>query len=227
MNESFGPLTRFGFEQLLLRKTACPLVDASAYFKVLDELIRNYDQSHAEPDVLFVRSAGNDAAALNDGDDGAQCRPGDEGQVLVGSYGLDGRRSDFTNFGACVDVYAPGEFVIVPLPGDWLAPLSGTSFAAPLIARLLLFDAPGPFAPATARALLAETREPNRNIALSRFPRELVFDLRAAAADRRQSALTSGVPPLARTMAAPPRTPSARALRRKLWPLAWAQRRMM
>jgi len=173
--------------------------------------------------VLFVRSAGNDGAALNSGDDGAQCRPGDEHQVLVGAYGVDGERSSFTNFGNCVDVYAPGEAIVAPLPGDWLTLVSGTSFSAPLVARMLAIEAPTPFTPETARAFLAHTRLANRNLELSHFPPEVVFDVQAAA----KSALTASSPSApaaaARTWS-PAVALSAPPVRRALWPLGWATR---
>jgi subtilase family protein len=220
VNESFGPLSRYGFERLELTSTSCRLVDVDAYFRVVGELQRTYDQQHAEPGVLVVRSAGNDGALLNTGDDGPQCHPGDEHQVLVGSYGMDGERSSFTNFGDCVDVYAPGEYIVAPLPGDWLTVLSGTSFSAPLVARLLALTAPAPFEPQTARAYLQNLRLANRNIAIGLFPPELVFDI-AVAASRR--ALTAGSSsPASSGMGSPVTT---RALNRALWPLRWAARR--
>lgn len=41
---------------------------------------------------------------------------------------------DFSNYGAQVDVYAPGEDVYSTLPGDSYGDMSGTSMAAPLVA---------------------------------------------------------------------------------------------
>jgi subtilisin family serine protease len=219
VNESFGPVSRFGFEQLELA-AGCQLIDVDAYFRVLDELQRDYDEAHTEAGVLFVRAAGNEGAALNSGDDGAQCHPGDPHQLLVGSYGIDGARSSFTNFGDCVDVYAPGEFVVAPLPGDWLAPLSGTSFAAPLTLRLLMFAAPAPFSVDTARVALLADRQPNRNLPLSQFPPALVFDVAAAA---KQSALSSSSPSPSPSPSLSAVT-SPRALRRFLFPLRWTAR---
>jgi len=95
---------------------------------------------------------------------------------LIGSYGYRGAHSSFTNFGQCVDAYAPGENVIGHLPGDWLFPLAGTSFSAPLVVRWLSMTAPRPFAPATARADLVATREPDRNLLASHFPADLLYD---------------------------------------------------
>ena len=219
VNESFGPVSRYGFERLLLQ-ARCGLIDVRDYFRVLGEMTRAHDDAHPEPGVLLVRAAGNDGAALNHAADAVQCHPGSDRQLLVGAYGTDGERSTFTNFGACVDLYAPGEFVVAPLPGDWLAPLSGTSFAAPLALRALLFLAPTPFAPETARRALLSARQANENIPLALFPKQLVFDVVVAA---RESALTTSA---ADTAAGAPGTlaMSARSLRRVLWPLRWAER---
>ena len=235
VNESFGPITRYGFERLELR-AGCRRVDIDGYFRVLGELERTYDQEHAEPGVLVVRSAGNDGALLNSGDDGPQCHPGDEHQVLVGAYGMDGERSSFTNFGDCVDVYAPGENIVAPIPGDWLTVLSGTSFSAPLVARLLALAAPAPFSPQTARAFLQRLRLTNRNIAIGQFAPEQVFDVAVAASKRSLTAAppssSSGAASrgawAAPLSAAPPATAApavtTRALNRALWPLRWAAR---
>ena len=54
----------------------------------------------------------------------------------VGSVGPSDARSSFSNFGSCVEAYAPGEGVI----GAWLnggyASLSGTSMSTPLVAGI-------------------------------------------------------------------------------------------
>lgn len=221
VNESFGPLTRLAFERLELAAGCFP-VEIDGYFHVLDELGRSYDQEHAEPGVLVVKSAGNDGAVLNSGDDGSQCHPGDEHQVLVGAYRGDGQRSSFTNFGDCVDVYAPGEGIVAPIPGDWLTLLSGTSFSAPLLARLLALAAPAPFSPQTARAFLQRLRLANRNIAIDQFAPKQIFDSDVAASKRSLTAApSSSTPP--RSAAAPALT--TRALQRALGPLRWAARR--
>ena len=200
VNESFGPVTRYGFERLMFQ-AGCGPIDVVDYFRVLGEITRARDDAHPEPEVLLIRAAGNEAAALNQPADGVQCHPGTDRQVLVGAYGPNGQRSFFTNFGACVDLYAPGEFVVAPLPGDWLTLLSGTSFAAPLALRALLFLAPTPFAPETARRALLAARQANDNLPLALFPKQLVFDVAVAA---RESALTTSA---AETVAGAPRPP--------------------
>ena len=224
VNESFGSMPRFALEKALLFGTCRP-VELHAYFQVLRDLLWAYDGAHAEPGVLFLRSAGNNSAALNDGDDGLECRPGDVHQILVGAYGTAGKRSAFTNFGNCVDLYAPGEFVVAPVPGDWLSIVSGTSFSAPMALRRVLFAAPEPFSPATARAALLDERQPGGNLDVSLFRKEQVLDLREIARKRR-SALTVGTS-IETSSAVPSANRTARwptsIIRRAVAPLLWAK----
>jgi subtilisin family serine protease len=218
VNESFGHLARFAIEDLLYRNL-CPEVSLASYFQTLGDLDQAYAAAHVEPGVLVVQSAGNDGARVDGPQDSLDCRPDDPLHLLVGAYGFGGAHSSFTNFGDCVEVYAPGEAVVSPLPGDWLYPLSGTSFSAPLVVGLLSGRAPSPFAPASARATLDDLREPNRNIRPRNFPAELLYDVNH---DPYVSAL------LAATASAPVRPPdrfSAAALNRALWPIRWVRDR--
>jgi subtilisin family serine protease len=43
-------------------------------------------------------------------------------------------KSSFSNYGPTIDVAAPGVSIIAPYPGGYYAVVSGTSFAAPLVA---------------------------------------------------------------------------------------------
>jgi hypothetical protein len=229
VNESFGRFARAAIEQLLAF-AGCAPVELRQYFRTMNDLTRARDRAHPEPGVLFVRAAGNESAPLDREDDGFQCRPDDSQQVLVGAYDFAGLRASFTNFGSCVDVYAPGEPVVAPLPGDWMMLLAGTSFSAPLVVRHLLFSAPQPFAADTARAALLAERQSNGNLALSQFPRELVFDVNAARrkhnAAQSSSALTVETPGMGMGanmgMARARLEADVPALRRLLRPLHWA-----
>jgi subtilisin family serine protease len=224
VNESFGPLSRLGLEELAY-DSGCGRLSFAAYFDAFTAGERGHEEAHPEPGVLWVRAAGNEGAALNDGADSTRCRIGDPSQMLVGSYGADGAHSYFTNFGDCVDVFVPGEDVVAALPGDWLFPLDGTSFAAPLALRLALFQAPAPFAPATAREALLALREPSRNIPRTRFPSDLALDVRVATGTSPLTAAGAGggtTAPAATARRARP--PAAAAVRRALWPLRWTRR---
>jgi subtilisin family serine protease len=207
VNESFGRLSRFGLEKLLFAKR-CPPVSFGPYLARLSDLERARDQGG--PAVLVMKAAGNDGALTTGAEDDAECQPDNPRRVLVGSYGYDRRRSWFSNFGPCVDVYAPGERVLAPLPGDWVFPLDGTSFSTPMAVRLLVMTVPTPFDPAAARTDLLARREPNRDLSLRLFPPSLLYDPRP-----KEQALTL-------REARPPRLDGV-ALRRTLAPLRWVQ----
>jgi subtilase family protein len=220
VNESFGRSARYVLEQLQ-KNAGCPYVDLRAYFRTLSGLEVAQTAAHAEPEVLVVQSAGNDGALLDEPGDSLDCQPGDANHLLVGSYGYGSQRSYFTNFGRCVDVYAPGENVIAHLPGDWLFPVAGTSFSAPLLTRWLSMTAPQPFDPATTRAALEQAREPNGNLIAGDFPADMLYDPSGKGYPGARSALTTADAPT------PPgvmEAPDVRALHRALWPLRLVRR---
>jgi subtilisin family serine protease len=88
----------------------------------------------SSPNILFVVAAGNSNQA-----DDVQA---DVTQKLelpnlmhIGATGTNGRPTSFTVFGKSVDLYAQGEAVRLRWPGDISLHESGTSMAAPLVAR--------------------------------------------------------------------------------------------
>ena len=54
----------------------------------------------------------------------------------VASSSIDDSRSYFSEYGSCVDTFAPGEQIYSTVPGNSYAYLSGTSMATPLVAGL-------------------------------------------------------------------------------------------
>lgn len=131
--------------------------------------------AEANPDLLFVVSAGNDARDID-------ARPvypaafGLANQITVGSCTGDGRIAPDSNWGArTVDLFAPGEGVWITDAEGRRGPGFGTSFAAPriaaLAARLLAAD-PGLDAAALKAAILARA-EPmpphHQGLTLSRY----------------------------------------------------------
>lgn len=85
-------------------------------------------------------------AAGNDGGDACQHSPSALGGanssvVTVGSVGFAGAVSSFSNIGACVDVYAPGEDVLSAWPASDSSTkmMSGTSMATPHVAGVMAY----------------------------------------------------------------------------------------
>lgn len=205
VNQSFGRPARTAVEQSL-RAAGCAPVSLAAYFDVLGQLDRAFEDEHREPGVLFVEAAGNDGAVENSPADGVDCRLDDPFVARVGSDAPDGARSAFSNFGDCVDVYAPGESVAVSLPGDWLFPLDGTSFASPLVVHLLSLTAPVPFDPPSTKRALVRRAGASGDLSAADFPAELLYRPAQMSAT---SALVSARPP------------SPVAMHQLFWPLRW------
>ncbi|KAK4545712.1 hypothetical protein LTR36_002666 [Oleoguttula mirabilis] len=85
-------------------------------------------------------------AAGNDDKDACQSSPSSSGgtagpAITVGSLGMSGKVSSFSNYGSCVDVYAPGENVISAWIGgpNMVNSLSGTSMATPHVTGIVAY----------------------------------------------------------------------------------------
>ena len=88
----------------------------------------------ASPNTLFVVAAGNsDQADDVQGDAIKQLTL--PNLVIVGATGTNGKPTAFTIFGKSVAIYAQGEAVPLRWPGNIPLHESGTSMAAPLVAR--------------------------------------------------------------------------------------------
>lgn len=57
--------------------------------------------------------------------------------ITVAASDSSDRKAGFSNYGSCVDVYAPGVNLIAAWPGNRYATLSGTSMASPVAAGVL------------------------------------------------------------------------------------------
>ncbi|KAI7194688.1 hypothetical protein D0869_03062 [Hortaea werneckii] len=95
-------------------------------------------EAAVEAGVHVVVAAGNaheDACGTSPSDSGGSRGPA----ITVGSVGMEGRQSTFSNWGDCVDVYAPGEEIISSWIGgeNMIESLSGTSMATPHVTRIV------------------------------------------------------------------------------------------
>lgn len=86
-----------------------------------------------ENGALVVASAGN--GGINN-DNVVQLPPNLNRVLSVGSINPGNTRSGFSNYGAKVDVFAPGELVLSTEPGNNYGSQNGTSFSSPYVAAV-------------------------------------------------------------------------------------------
>jgi hypothetical protein len=178
VNESFGAASRQTLEMLQLANCPTP-VDLSAYFALIDKATNDHNATIGGPPILTVQAGGNDGVEIDTGADSLSCDLGDPKALLVGSYNPGTlARNTFSNYGACVSLYAPGQAIAVEYAGGWLLPADGTSFASPLTARYASMDTsvPTPFDPATARTAVLSASDPTTQfLPVSLFPADLFY----------------------------------------------------
>lgn len=211
-NVSLGPLATRAVEDAMVAN-GCARVDLQPYQGLLTDLDAARNLAQPGVPVLMIESAGNDGVQIDSGADQSECYLDAPDHMLIGAYGVDGLPTSFTNFGRCVALQAPGESVLVTLPGGWLLPEDGTSFSAPLVSWLASREAPQPFAPASTRAWLLAQGDPSNRIPLSRFPDHTVYAPSSAVTTAAQP-LTLGKPTLRGRL---PDRVSAVQLHRLLW----------
>ncbi|HEX8628986.1 MAG TPA: S8 family peptidase, partial [Catenuloplanes sp.] len=134
--------------------------------------------------VTYVVAAGNeDENACTGSPSGVPAA------ITVGATDSRDRRADFSNYGGCVDLFAPGVGIISAAAGSNTATryLSGTSMAAPHVAgaaAMVLAAYPG-YRPAQVRNLLVSTATTGRvHDARPGSPNRLLFTPRPPAAAR-------------------------------------------
>jgi hypothetical protein len=183
VNESFGAVARVELEQLQADNCPNP-IDLSGYFQVLTAIDAQHAAGLTGPAVLTVRAAGNDGAQTDSGADYLDCVPGDPTTLVAGAYDpANGVQNTFSNFGLCVDLFAPGQGIVTTYAGGWLLPLDGTSFASPLTARFASMNSPSPFTVAGARAAVLAQVDATGELPAALFPADFFYGPAEATTD--------------------------------------------
>jgi hypothetical protein len=183
-NHSFGPPATKTWEFLLASK-GCALVDLEAHEQLVGELDAQRDTllrtsgAFDATQTLVFESAGNDALQIDEAGQISSCTPGRVDRELVGAYEVyrgQARLSFFTNYGACDDLYALGESVILPTASQFYGVWSGTSFSSPLAARFASSLALAFPSTAALRDRVRTERDANRFLDVSTMPTELSLE---------------------------------------------------
>lgn len=110
------------------------------------------EECRNEYKTLVVNAAGNENTLLT-GDSN------DDSIIFVGATNSLDQRASFSNYGELVDVWAPGESVLTTGWNNWYNYVSGTSFAAPLVAGVigLIWSVDPKLTPDEVEAILKQT----------------------------------------------------------------------
>ncbi|MEV7627251.1 S8 family serine peptidase [Actinoplanes sp. NPDC089786] len=156
----------------------------------------------SEPDELVDRAVAKSIAsgvtyAVAAGNEGASACLSSPARVAaaitVGAANASDRRASFSNYGRCVDLFAPGVGIVSSFPGDYdgddsmYATMDGTSMASPHVAgaAAMLLAATPSLSPAkvASRLLAASTRNKIPNAGTG-SPNKLLFTTPPPAATR-------------------------------------------
>lgn len=111
----------------------CSVTDAQG---TCDGAMDYYIREAISKGIVVVVSAGNGDENENPVNTNAVCPAHIDDCIVVGACDSDGIIGSFSNYGASVDVCAPGIDILSYAPEDMLAYKSGTSMAAPHICAL-------------------------------------------------------------------------------------------
>ena len=100
------------------------------------------------------------SAAGNENQDSCNTSPGSSTQsITVGAFGQGDKIAYFSNWGSCVDIFAPGVDIWSTVPGNSTGKMSGTSMATPMVAGVvaLLIDGKDDYTPGRVKEFLKKT----------------------------------------------------------------------
>lgn len=186
MSYSIAKMTRQAREAEIKAIKECAPVNFRAYYKargayegaVADAVWRERDATGVR--ALFVRAAGNDGYTIDSLEDSLDCWNGRGAALTVGSFDVNGRVSEFSNRGQCVDSYVLGNRMVVASPDGFLSVASGTSFSTPLLTRYLMRHYP---ATTSRTAMVADIKAKLNGdglLPLTVLPEELAYQSNVA-----------------------------------------------
>ncbi|MDA9950932.1 S8 family serine peptidase [Oligoflexaceae bacterium] len=176
VNKSYGllPLAAIekNFKDQNCKATLAPLFKAQA--ELIDK--RRLTSEKQTPDTLTIQAAGNEGLEINELQDSLDCSESEDNIIVVGGIDQNSNKTEWTNFGNCVELFAVGERVITPAPLDFLNLSSGTSFAAPMALRYASLNTkPGTDA-ADIKDILFSKVNTEKLLNSDHFPKELVYE---------------------------------------------------
>jgi len=93
--------------------------------RIMDQLVEELQVNNV---AVMVIAAGNDNV------DACELSPNSRRVAIVGATNIENVQSQFSNFGRCVSINAPGESIVSLCPDQHECYMSGTSMAAPIVA---------------------------------------------------------------------------------------------
>lgn len=149
------------------------VINLSLGYAGRDSVIESLIDDLVAAGVVVVAAAGNDNA------NGCGHFPSAQPAVIsVAATTMSDARASFSNYGSCVDIFAPGASITSAKLGGGSRQLSGTSMASPHVAgaaALVMTAAGSPITPTTVRNALSDAATPNKISSPNGSPNLLLY----------------------------------------------------